>query len=193
MGRDRSPDEKNDESKLIEKAKAGRREAFEALMNKYRKEIYGLSYRILGNHHDADDIAQKTFIKAFFSLKKFKGKSSFKTWIYAIAMNTAKSFLAQRKKQKKIELPLLEDVASGQMEHQKMEKELSTKSIIARALKSMPERQKEVLILKFFHGMKHVEIARALGITPGAAKANLFHAIKFLKSRIENRMEKEVT
>jgi RNA polymerase sigma-70 factor (ECF subfamily) len=186
MGTNGSADEKKDESRLIAQAKAGQREAFETLMNRYRKEIYNLSYRISGNHHDADDIAQNTFIKAYFSLKKFRGESSFKTWIYMIALNTSKSFLAKHSRREKMEFPLKEEVTVSRAESAVSDEALSAKGIVARALKNMPERQKEVLILKFFHGMKHVEIAKALGITTGAAKANLFHAVKYLKSKIEN-------
>ena len=183
---DKKADEINDESKLIERAKEGQREAFETLMNKYRKEIYNLSYRISGNHHDADDIAQNTFIKTYFSLKTFRGESAFRTWITMIALNTAKSFLAKHKKSEKREFPLLEGVTAARAESARSEEILSAKRIVANALKNMPERQKEVLILKFFHDMKHVEIARALGITPGASKANLFLAVKYLKNKIEN-------
>ncbi len=186
MGMERLADERNDEEKLIEQAKAGLREAFETLMNRYRKEVYRLSYRLTGNHHDADDIAQNTFIKAYLSLKKFKGKSSFKTWIYMIALNTAKSFHAKANKERKRELPILGEIRADNTEGKRTEEGLYKRNIIERALKSMPARQKEVLILKFFHGMKHVEIARTLRISPGAAKANLFHALRFLKDKIEN-------
>ncbi len=186
MGPNRPVDEKNDEIALIEQAKSGQREAFETLMNRYRREIYNLSYRISGNHHDADDIAQNTFIKAYLSLKKFRGESSFKTWIYMIGLNTAKSFLAKNRKREKMEFPIKEEVTVIRAESAVAEEVLSAKGIVAKALKNMPERQKEVLILKFFHGMKHTEIAKALGITTGAAKASLFHAVKYLKSKIEN-------
>jgi RNA polymerase sigma-70 factor (ECF subfamily) len=187
MGINRALDEKNDESKLIEQAKRGHREAFEALMKRYQREIYNLSYRIAGNHHDADDIAQNAFIKAYFSLKKFRGDSSFKTWIYMIALNTAKTFVTKDRKREKREYPLLEEVTANRMDKTRPDEVLSAKGIVARALQSMPERQKEVLILKYFHGMKHVEIAKALRITPGAAKANLFNAMQYLKRKIKDQ------
>ncbi len=186
MGTGEQLGESKDENRLIEQAKAGQREAFEALMNRYRKEIYNLSYRISGNHHDADDIAQNTFIKVYFSLKNFRGESSLKTWIYMIALNTAKSFLAKHRRREKRELPIKEELTVSGEGDTVSDEALNAKGIVARALKSMPDRQKEVLILKFFHGMKHGEIAQALGITTGAAKANLFHAMQYLKSKIEN-------
>lgn len=172
------------ELECVRKACAGDRDAFEILMNKYRKEIYRLAYRMVGNHHDADDVAQETFVKAFLSMKKFRGSSSFKTWIYSIAINSARDVSARQGRARRVELPLMEGASEVMKDSRAGEYDVSAQELIASTVNHLPERQREVLVLKVFHGMKHSEIARALGITTGAAKANLFHAIKCLKSKL---------
>ncbi|MEW5807180.1 MAG: RNA polymerase sigma factor [Acidobacteriota bacterium] len=187
MEETRSEKARGGELDLIERARAGDREAFEALMNRYRKDIYHLAYRIAGNHHDADDIAQDTFVKAYLSLKKFRGFSSFRTWIYSIALNTARTVAGREGKSRKVMVPLTKETIMMAPERKNAEPETEVKERLAELMRLLPARQREVLLLKIFHGMKHREIARALGITAGAAKANLFHAIKFLRSRLEEK------
>ncbi len=179
--------QREDETLLVERAKSGQREAFEMLMNRYRSEIYNLAYRISGDHHHADDIAQETFIKAFMALKKFRGASSFKTWIYSIALNTARTIASREAKSRKVEVPLLEGVVQKHYNTGNFESRLASNTLLRKAINHLPQRQKEVLLLKVFHEMKHTEIARALGISSGAAKANFFHAMKSLKNALESR------
>ncbi len=183
--------QREDETLLVEKARSGEQEAFEMLVNRYRSEIYNLAYRISGNHHHADDIAQETFIKAFLALKKFRGASTFKTWIYSIALNTARTIASREAKSKKIELPLLEGVVPQDHDPGHVASRMASEELFRKAIDHMPERQKEVLLLKVFHEMKHTEIARALGISTGAAKANFFHAMKFLKNAMRGRSEND--
>ena len=81
---------------LITRTAAGENEAFDELVLKYQKPLYSLLYRMVSNHEDASDILQKTFIKAFTGLGSFERRSSFKTWLYQIAINLAKNVYRDR-------------------------------------------------------------------------------------------------
>src|ERR1041384_7012739 len=82
---------------LVTQARRGDMEAYDALVRRYQERIYATVYHMTGNHEDANDLAQETFIKAFQALKSFKGDSSFFTWVYRIAVNKTINFLKQRK------------------------------------------------------------------------------------------------
>ena len=86
----------DEDLELITRTAAGEREAFNDLVIKYQKPIYSLLYRMVSNHEDAADLLQKTFIKAFTGLAAFEQRSSFKTWLYQIAINLAKNVYRDR-------------------------------------------------------------------------------------------------
>lgn len=92
------------DNELIDRYTAGDREAFNALVQKHQKPLYALVYRMVSNHEDAADILQKTFVKAFTGLSGFEQRSSFKTWLYQIAINLAKNTYRDRAKVRYVSL-----------------------------------------------------------------------------------------
>ncbi len=154
------------------------------IVDKYRKFVFSIALRYSGSYDDADDIAQEAFIKIFENISKFQGRSSFKTWIYRITVNT---FLASKKKRsisntlQQVEIDDIENMvkANSSTPQEELEfKELNERFI--KALNSLPKQQREVFSLRYFDEMKYEEISQLLGLTVGGLKANYYHAIKKL-------------
>ena len=87
-----------DERKLVQQAQAGDYEAFAVLVKNYERQLFALARRLTGNEHDAEDVIQDTLLKAIDKIDQFRGESSFGTWLYAIALNQGRAFLAKEKR-----------------------------------------------------------------------------------------------
>jgi RNA polymerase sigma-70 factor (ECF subfamily) len=162
----------------IEACQRGEREAFDPLVERYQRDVYRLCYRYVNNHHDASDLAQDVFLKAYRAIGRFRGDSAFSTWLYRIAVNTCLNFRAARKAASE---ELKDDVAdAGRRVDDRMEDdELSQQ--VREAESRLPEKQRAPLILKIYNDLTHEEVAAILGSTVGTVKANLFHALGNLR------------
>lgn len=166
------------EREAIEASRRGEREAFDRLVLRYQRDVYRLCYRYVNNHEDANDLAQEVFLKAWRAISRFRGESSFSTWLYRIAVNACLNFRALRR------LPLqelpdgLSDPLPGAAA--RVESEAEARRVRA-AVARLPEKQRATLILKVYHELTHEEVAGILGSTVGTAKANFFHALGNLR------------
>jgi RNA polymerase sigma-70 factor (ECF subfamily) len=162
---------------------SGRREAFDLIVERYRRQIYQVCYRFVGNHEDASDLAQDVFVRAFKGLRTFKGQASLGTWLYRVAVNTSLNRAAARR-------PAAEpidvrqhpdgravDPLQGLMDLERM-------AGVRDAIRQLPPKQRATLILRIYQDLSHEEIARVLGSSIGAVKANFFHALGNLKRRL---------
>jgi len=179
-----------DEVKLICEAKGGNLSSFEMLVKSYQKKIYYLAYRMTKDHDAADDIAQETFIKAYYSLQKFKEGYGFFPWIYRICMNLAINYLKRQK------FTVAESEAFPQMEKKEAvgfdplnilvgeEKRIN----IENAIEKLPPPFKAVFVLKVYEDLSYEEISKTLNISKGTVMSRLFRArerlIKELKEVI---------
>jgi RNA polymerase sigma-70 factor (ECF subfamily) len=159
----------------------GEREAFDRLVERYQREIYRLCYRYVNNHHDANDMAQEVFLKAYRAISSFRGDSAFATWLYRIAVNSCLNFRSARKAETEQLSESLADAGAG-VEDDLAQRERSR--LVRDAVKRLPERQRTTLILKVYHDLTHEEVARILGSSVGTVKASLFHALGNLKKLV---------
>ena len=170
----------------IEACQNGEREAFDRLVERYQRDIYRLCYRYVNNHEDANDLAQEVFLKAYRAIGRFRGDSSFSTWLYRIAVNTCLNFRASRKPESQ-ELP--EGLADGNEGAAAALESREQAVLVRRAVSRLPEKQRATLILKVYHDLTHEEVARILGSTVGTVKANLFHALGNLRKLMAEARE----
>ncbi len=176
---------RQDDREAVEACQRGEREAFDRLVERYQRDVYRLCYRYVNNHEDANDMAQEVFLKAYRAIGRFRGDSSFSTWLYRIAVNTCLNFRAARRPEPQ-ELPeALPDRGTGVSERLEGE-EISTR--IRAAVSRLPEKQRATVILKVYHDLTHEEVAGILGSSVGTVKANLFHALGKLRKLMAAEM-----
>jgi RNA polymerase sigma-70 factor (ECF subfamily) len=167
-----------DDREAVLACQAGEREAFDRLVERYQRDVYRLCYRYVNNHPDASDMAQEAFLRAFRAIGKFRGESSFSTWLYRITVNTCLNFRSARKAPT-AELPeTLPDPSESQADSvERDEMHAKVRAAVAR----LPEKQRATLILKVYHDLTHEEVAVILGSSVGTVKANVFHALGNLR------------
>jgi len=168
-----------DELQLIEDFNNGNEQAYNLLVLRYKEKIYWIVRRMIPDHDEADDVTQSVFIKAYHSLKTFKGDSSFYTWIYRIAINLSLNEIRRKKIRKTFsineEVHQIRSLDAHPLEL--LEKKERTRQI-ENAIERLPEKQKKVFLLRYYEELPYDEIAKILKTSVGGLKANYFHAVK---------------
>jgi RNA polymerase sigma-70 factor (ECF subfamily) len=185
-GRPGAPSAAEADGALVRACQHGDREAFDQLVERYQRGIYRLCYRYVNDHDDANDLAQEAFLKAWRAIGRFRGDSSFSTWLYRIAVNTCLNYRSSRRPPAQ-ELPeTLADPRRGAEAHVLRDDQAAR---VRAAVVRLPEKQRATLILKVYHELTHEEVARILGSTVGTVKSNLFHALANLRRLLDERGE----
>ena len=174
-------------SELVKKSQLGDKSAFEELVKRHQELVFSLSFKLTGNRELANDVAQEAFIRAWKAIGKFRGDSTFGTWIYRITVNTAWTL---RKKAKKHYSLNIEDTQEPVVVDEKKDPELvainSDLSLVLRkALNQIPLEQRIIVELKNIEGRSHKEIADYLDISVTAAKVRLHRAHQKLRNILE--------
>ncbi len=174
------------EAALIAASKAGDRAAFEALVRATHAEIYTLAYRMTGDEEDARDVVQDAYLRAFRSIRRFRGDARFSTWMYRITANCASTHLSKRAKGRHEELSPDEPVAEPRPEFdpEAVAEAGALRSRVTEALAELPPRLRSVVVLRDVYDLPHEAIANELGITEAAAKVRLHRARRKLRERL---------
>jgi len=177
-----------EEKDLINKLCSGKHAdvAFQKLVNTYKERLYWHIRYLLKNHQDTDDVLQNTFIKIYRNIKKFKGDSRLYSWMYRIARNESYTFLKKRSKHLKISSEELQDHIVNNLESDVYFEGDEIKLKLQRAIRTLPEKQKEVFQLRYFEEMKYQDMAELLGTTEGALKSNYHHASKKVEEYLKS-------
>ncbi|MCJ7458152.1 MAG: sigma-70 family RNA polymerase sigma factor [candidate division Zixibacteria bacterium] len=177
------------EDKLIARAKKGDIYSFERLVERYQKKFYYLALRMTRSHEAADDLAQESFIKAFYSLKSFKEGHSFCAWVYKICMNLTINYLKRQKftisesQLPQGSLELVEDTGKADASEQLVRDELARK--IENEIDHLPAEFRAVFILKTYEELSYEEIANTLKISKGTVMSRLFRARERLQKSLK--------
>ena len=168
------------DGKIVNRCLNGEPEAFGMLVDKYRASIYALVYSKVHNFHDAEDITQEIFIKAYSSLRTLKQRDDFHWWLYSISYNYCRNWL--RAKSNRPDSEFIEDQSPEEIERILSDPSMAVyqddivNEDIHKALNSLPKDYREVLVLYYLGGMDSVEIAKALGTSPTAVRKRLSRA-----------------
>ena len=169
-----------DDRALVAAFLSGRREAFDVIVDRHRRNVYQLCYRFVGNHEDASDLAQEVFVRAFKGLRQFKGDSALGTWLYRVGMNACLNRVAvKRPETEPLDAAQHVDTRSADPLERVVRDERAV--VVRLAIRRLPPKQRATLVLRMYQELSHEEIAHILGSSVGAVKANLFHALGNLK------------
>jgi RNA polymerase sigma-70 factor (ECF subfamily) len=174
-----------DDRGLVAAFVAGRRDAFDLIVRRHRRAIYRLCFRFVGNHEDAADVTQDVFVRAFKGLHRFKGESALGTWLYRVGVNVCLNRLAVKR-------PAADSIDDVQPVDDRSEDSFDRVArgeradLLRRAIRTLPPRQRATVILRIYHDLSHDEIARILGSSVGAVKANFFHALGNLRRSLQS-------
>lgn len=182
---------------LVQLAQRGDAGAFDALVRRYQHKVVKLVLRYVRDPAEAEDIAQEAFIKAYRALPRFRGDSAFYTWLYRIAINTAKNVLASRGRN-----PVSYDIdqdtedASGMEAHMKdmatpealaMTDEI--RSTVNDAIDQLPEDLRTAIVLRELEGLSYDEIAQAMSCPVGTVRSRIFRAREAIDARLREVFE----
>ena len=170
---------------LVEQLKEGSRAAFDALYEKYRDQAIRTAYLITGNLADSEDIVQDTFVKVYLHSSKLQNNNGFKAWMMRILVRTA--WRASKKKNREFPdeeaVSRMEDRTDSSSLDKVMQHE-ETKRLSA-VVKSLPAKQRTVVVLYYYNGLNVGEIAKTLGIMEGTVKSRLHTARRSMKKALE--------
>lgn len=177
---------------LVSRVQRGDKSAFDLLVLKYQHKIVHLVDRYVKDPNEAQDVAQDTFIKAYKALGDFRGDSTFYTWLYRIAINTAKNYLLSRSRRysdyevdmqdaEQVEnAPQLKDIETP--EHQLMNDQII--HAIKSAIERLPEEMRIAITLREFEGMSYEEIAEAMDCPIGTVRSRIFRAREAIDEKL---------
>ena len=167
---------------LLEACRRGEPGAFEELVERTNRQVYTLAYRLVGDRHEAEDVAQEAYLRAYRSLRGFRGDARFETWLYRIVANAAMTQLRRRGRFGDL-LGDNEEVVSLQPAARQIE-ETVEEDEIKTALQALPLGQRTAVVLKDVYGFSCQEIADEIGVSEGAVKVRLHRARRRLKELI---------
>lgn len=178
---------------LVERVRNGDKRAFELLVEKYRRKIGRLLSRMVRDPEEVEDIAQETFIKAYRALPQFRGDAAFYTWLYRIAVNTAKNYLAARNRN----MLTVSDVAGEEEEGGEgryaapdidtPDAQLLSKQIayaVNEAVEALPEELRTAITLREIEGMSYEDIANFMGCPIGTVRSRIFRAREAIAAKL---------
>src|SRR5438093_9377480 len=168
---------------LVERYLAGDMTAFDELMLRYERQIYGVCYRFVENRDDARDLAQEVFIKAFEHLPTFRRESSLKTWLYRIAMNHCINHV---KKHSREFVQVTEFTSSTKSSAQAELEHQEQRQRFRRLVKRLPPKQKAILELRVNEQLSYEEIAKISGRSVSTIKASVFFALEKLRKLVKD-------
>jgi RNA polymerase sigma-70 factor (ECF subfamily) len=171
------------DEELVREFRRGSKEAFSELVRRHSRPLTMMILRLIRDEEEARDISQKVFLKAYEGLPRFMMASSFKTWLYSIAVNAVRDH--QRKRNP---TTLTDEVDMAPDSSKSPAQQLETASAlqeVRKALGELPHKQRITLQLRIYEGMDYKQIARILGGSEGAARANFCQAIKTLREKLD--------
>ncbi|MCB1225462.1 MAG: sigma-70 family RNA polymerase sigma factor [Verrucomicrobiales bacterium] len=185
-----------EDAELVALAQEADTRAFDELVKRYTPKLYGLVYNMTSNREDTLDLLQDIFAKAYRSLRRFMGKSSFYTWIYSISVNMTLNFLKKRGRHYKVSLDDVDTGIQNDPEFVKITtasggplREINIHELQKRlneAMMRLSEDHRTVVTLYDIQGLQHSEISQILGVSEGTVRSRLFYAHRQLQNYLDD-------
>ena len=175
------------ETELVNRAQSGDRNAFSELVRNHAQGVMNVIYRMCGDVHIAEDAAQETFIQAWLHLSTYRPQTSLRNWLYRIAVNAATDML---RKEKRILPNSMEDLqlTDGRPGPESLVSQQERIALVQKAVLSLPEASRAVLVLREYEGLSYQEISSTLDIPIGTVMSRLNYARKLLKDKLEQKL-----
>ncbi len=183
---------------VVEAFRNGDRAAFDDVVRRYKDRIYNVVYRYLGNHEDAQDVAQEAFVRAYQKLGQFEGRAKLSTWLHSIAANLAKNRVRDRSRKgrnKGVSLDAAREDRPGTAERwvgtnatpEHLARQRESEAALQEALNELPAPYRLVFVLRTFDGLSYDEIAAVAECPKGTVKSRLNHARTTLHNRLREQ------
>lgn len=185
--------DKKTDMALVAKVQQGDKKAFDVLVLKYQQKVVNIVSRYIRDPHESLDVTQEAFIKAYRALPNFRGDSAFYTWLYRIAINTAKNHLVaqnRRPPNSDVEAETAEQIDAGEkLKNRESPEHLLLKDEIAetvrQAIEALPEELKTAITLRELEGLSYEEIASAMSCPIGTVRSRIFRAREAIDAKLE--------
>jgi RNA polymerase sigma-70 factor (ECF subfamily) len=172
--------ELSDEAAVLA-VRAGNRDAFRTLVERYSRAVFRLGYRMTGNEQDAEDVVQEAFLRAFKQLNRYESRSSFSTWLYRIAANYSLDLIRARKSSDSVDDVTLRETTAGP---ERLYESAEVQRTLDSALESLTQQERTAFVLRHYEGLSIEEIGGTLGINNNAAKHSVFRAVQKLRKAL---------
>lgn len=180
---------------LVQRVQSGDLRAFEVLVNKYQRKIGRLLSRLVRDADDIDDIVQESFIKAYRALGNFRGESAFYTWLYRIAVNTAKNHLIASNRRPSTIRESANDESSETFDETETLSDIETPesvllsrqiaATVNKAMEELPEELRNAIVLREIEGLSYDEIAEIMNCPIGTVRSRIFRAREAIAARLK--------
>lgn len=174
----------------VSRARTGDDEGFRLLVDRYSQRIFRLAYRMTANEHDADDVVQETFLRAYRQIDSFEERANFGTWLHRIAVNCSLDLLRARGRADKRyggdpETAELAGASSAEPLQERLLISAELRKSVTAAMEQLSGNERTAFVLRHFEGMPVEEIGKTLGIQVNAAKHTIFRAVRKLRASLE--------
>jgi RNA polymerase sigma-70 factor (ECF subfamily) len=183
----------DDDTETVAQARTGDADAFRRLVERHSRNVFRLAYRMTRNEHDAEDVVQEAFLKAYRSLYRFEERAHFGSWIYRIASNCAyDSLRARERRHENAEPMVIDDASDGPAARIPSDEPAPDRVVfggevrhrVALAMRRMSAIEKSAFTLRHFEGMSIEEISQALDLDASAAKQSVFRAVRKVRDAL---------
>ena len=185
----------NEINQIIKQVKKGNKDAFGVIIDAYERRIYQHCYRLLGSFHDAEEVTQEAFVKAYTKIHTFKNKQKFSPWIYRIATNTAVDWMRKKKPLYILDQPIAVGENITYLDHVKNTSETPEETIeqkenqdeMQQFLLQLPSKYRVVLVLRYMDELSIKEMSEVLDLPIGTIKTQLHRGIEALRELMHGR------
>jgi len=175
----------------IERTLAGDRDAYRVLVERHSASVFRLAYRLTGNRHDAEEVVQEAFLRAYQKLEQFEARANFGTWVFRIAANYSIDRMRQKRTEdarreepssRAPEMSVMNLVPDGRPSPERLAQNVELRKQLERALDALTQAERTAFVMRHWHGCGIEEIATALDSNSGATKNTVFRAVQKLRN-----------